>query len=116
MVHEGDDWGLELMFSVMTKGGIREAIPLTMINASASQNESVRLVLSHRNVPSAVLALSLDKCQHVKIKFRDCKLRCAVNSGGVSNDNGMKTSLIVEQIACIGILQSSEKFIVVRCG
>ena len=69
MVHEGDDWGLELMFSVMTKGGIWEAIPLTMINVSTSQNESVRLVLSHRNVPSAVPALSLDKCQHVKIKF-----------------------------------------------
>ena len=76
MVHEGDGRGLGLIFPASSKGGIWSAVPLTMIKASASQNNSVCLVLSHRNDPSAVLALSLDKCQHGQIKFQEIAYAC----------------------------------------
>ena len=92
-------------------------IPLTMIKASASQKIFVCMVLRHRNDPSAALALSLDKYQHVQIKFREIVcVRCVVNSGGCTNDNGMKTSLIIEQSAYIGVVQSNKKLPMVGSG
>ena len=39
-----------------------------------------------------------------------------VNSGGCTNDNGMKTSLIIEQSAYIGVVQSNKKLPMVRSG
>ena len=67
-----------------------------MTKASASQNIFVALVLHHQNVPSAAFALLLEKCQHMHIKCQEiAHVRCAVDSGRVTNDNGMKTSLVI---------------------
>ena len=88
-----------------------------MIKVSASQKIFVCMVLRHQNNPSAALAFSLDKYQHVRIKFREIVyVCCAVNSRGCTNDNGMKTSLIIEQSAYIGVVQSNKKLPVVRSG
>lgn len=67
---EGIGRGLGLIFPAVSRGGIRSVIPLTMINARASQNNSVCLVLRYWKVPLAALALSLNKCQHVQTEFR----------------------------------------------
>ena len=69
VVHEGVGRGSESILPAVSKGGIWSVIPLTMIKASASQKIFVCMVLRHRNDPSAALALSLDKYQHVQIKF-----------------------------------------------
>jgi len=117
VVHEGVTRGLESIFPGVSKGGIRSVIPLTIIKASASQNICVCLVLRHRNDPLAVLALSLDKCQYVQIKFQEIAyVCCVVNSGGCTNGNSVKTSLIIEQSAYIGIVQSDEELLMVRFG
>ena len=86
---------LESIFPTVSKGSIRSVTPLTIINVSASQNNCVCLVLRHQNVPLALLVLSLNEMLTYADKIF-AYIHCAVNSGGCTNDNGMKTSAIIE--------------------
>ena len=51
---------LKVISSIVSKGGMCSAIPFTMIKTCASQNIFVDFMMGHQNVPSVVLALSLN--------------------------------------------------------
>lgn len=59
-VEDNGTEGLKVISSTVSKGGMSSAIPFTMIKASTSQNIFVDFVMGHQNVPSVVLALSLN--------------------------------------------------------
>ena len=52
-----EDTASEAMSAAVSRAGMRLEIPLTMINARASQNVSVRLVMIYFHDPSAIFAL-----------------------------------------------------------